>query len=200
VEAGFFFMEASNGEITNLLIAWNRGDANALNRLIPLVYDELRKIARNMAGRQGGDHRDVFQPTVIVHEAYSRLVDESRVDWKNRAHFYGIAGRTIRRIIVDEYRKLYAEKRGGEWQQVSLSEAEAVHMPRVDLIELDTALEKLGGWDERKFRITELRFFSGLTNLEIGEVLGISEKTVEREWRSAKAWLHRELTRESNVQ
>lgn len=188
-------MKETPGEITNLLLAWNNGDESALNRLIPLVYDELRKIARQFANRQCTQLKNAFQPTVIVHEAYTRLVDEERVEWRNRAHFYGIAGRTIRRIIVDEYRKMKADKRGGDWEQVSLGEVDGAALPRVDLLALNGALEMLETWDERKFRITELRFFSGLTNREIAEVIGASEKTVEREWRSAKAWLYRELTR-----
>ncbi len=185
-------MADARGEITDLLIAWNDGDANALNQLIPLVYDELRKIARRLAGGRVEE----LQPTALVHEAYARLVDERRVKWQNRAHFYGIAGRTIRRIVVDEYRRQHSDKRGGDWQRVSFAHVADTPLPRVDLLALDLALEKLESWDERKFQVTELRFFSGLTNAEIAEVLATSEKTVEREWRAAKAWLHRELTRE----
>ncbi|MBX7222615.1 MAG: sigma-70 family RNA polymerase sigma factor [Blastocatellia bacterium] len=185
-------------DLTQLLLDWRNGDAEAYNRLIPLVYDELRKIARRIVADQRSDLRHTLQPTAIVHEAYSRLIHESEIEWQSRAHFYGIAGRTIRRIIVDEFRKNNAEKRGGEWEQVSLDGVQAaVKLPDVNLLALDRALEKLESLDERKSRITELRFFSGLTNLEIGEVLGISDKTVEREWSGAKAWLHRELTRET---
>ena len=183
-------------DITQLLLDWNHGDQEALNRLMPLVYDELRRIARRVAACQGYDKHRTLQPTALVHEAVARMIDESRIEWKNRAHFYGIVGCAIRRIVVDEFRKQGADKRGGDRTRVSLTGAEpSFQVPELDLLALDQVLEKLSRLDERKVRVIELRFFSGLTQPEIAEVLGISEKTVEREWRDAKAWLHLEMTR-----
>lgn len=184
----------SSSDITQLLLEWNRGNQDAYNQLIAVVYDELRRIARRISINQGSGLDHTLPPTALVHEAYERLIDEQRVEWQNRAHFFGIAGRTIRRILIDEYRKQAADKRGGEWQPVSLGQVQiAQETASVDLLALNEVLERLEKFDQRKAQITELRFFSGLQNTEIAEVLHISETTVEREWRLAKAWLLKEL-------
>ena len=181
------------GDVTQLLFDWGNGDREAFNKLMPLVYDELRRIAKRRfqeLGRGG-----LLQPTALVHEAYIRLIDQTRVQWKNRAHFYAIAANTIRRILVDDYRRRSADKRGGKQVfQISVSEADAqTQAQEVDFIVLNQALEKLERLDERQVRIIELRFFVGLNNEEIAQALGVSRSMIEREWRSAKAWLHSRL-------
>lgn len=181
------------GDITQLLIAWSNGDRDALNKLTPLVYDELRRIARNKLRQHGAD--GLLQPTVLVHEAYIKLVDETRVQWRNRAHFYAIAANTIRRILVDEYRKRLAEKRGGRTRVVSLEDGDGISPAQnVDLLALNEALEKLSKLGPRQAEIIEMRFFGGLANNEIAEALKISLATVEREIRTAKAWLYSQLS------
>ena len=182
----------SHGDITQLLIAWGNGDQDALDRLTPLVYDELRRIARSKLRHHGPD--GLLQPTALVHEAYVKLVDEKRVQWQNRAHFYAIAANTMRRIIIDEYHRRSAGKRGGDVTFVSLNEGEAIAKPRsADLFALNEALEKLSSLDERQAKLIEMRFFGGMDNDEIAEALGISIATVKREWRAAKAWLYSQL-------
>lgn len=178
------------GDITQLLLDWGKGKQEAFDKLMELVYNELRRIARwqfQKLGRGG-----LLQPTAVVHEAYIKLIDQSRIEWKNRAHFYGIAAKTIRRIIVDDYRKRSADKRGGkQGLHVPISEADAsTAMPEVDFIALNQALDALEAVDERQARIVELRFFVGLDYEETARLLGISHSSVEREWRCAKAWLH----------
>lgn len=182
----------SSGDVTQLLLDWRNGDQEAFSKLLPLVYDELRRIARRKLQRYGPSGQ--LQPTALVHEAYIKLVDEKQVEWRNRAHFYAIAADTIRRILVDDYRRRAANKRGGDASFVSLDEDDATSDAQsVDLLALNEALEQLAALDGRQSAIIEMKFFGGMTNDEIAEALNISDKTVEREWRAAKAWLHTQL-------
>lgn len=179
-------------EVTQVLIAWNEGDQNAPDRLMPLVYQELRHLARRYLQRERSDH--TLQATGLVHEAYLRLVDQSSMNWQNRAHFFAVAAKVMRRILVDYARSHGAEKRGGDREKLEFDEAVSPSGERaVDLIALDDALQDLVTFDPRQSRIVELRFFAGLTNEEIGDVLAISPRTIKREWRLAKAWLRREI-------
>ena len=179
--------------MTQLLVNWNNGDQAALNDLLPLVNDELRRLARNYLRRESPGH--TLQPTALVNEAYLRLIDQQQVHWQNRAHFFGIAAQLMRRILIDHARKAHYQKRGGGAMQVSFDDALAVTEAKAaELLAVDEALEKLTAMDARKGRIVELRFFGGLNLDETAEVLGISSPTVQREWRAAKAWLHRLLT------
>ena len=162
---------------------------------MPLVYDELRKLARDYLRRERADH--TLQPTALVNEAYLKLVDQRRVNWQNRSHFFGIAAQIMRRILVDHARSRAAEKRGGLLRKLSLDEANVLPAERApDLIELDEALKRLAEVFPRKGQVIELRFFGGLSVEETAHVLGVSDKTVMREWQSAKLWLYRELDRE----
>ena len=179
-------------EVTQVLLSWNERDADAPERLMPLVYDELRRLARSYLQRERPDH--TLQATGLVHEAYLRLVDQSTTTWQNRAQFFSVAAHMMRRILVDHARARQAAKRGGVREKLQLDEELAASDERaVDLISLDDALQKLVKFDERKSRIVELRFFGGLTIEEIAQVLGISPRTIRREWRLAKAWLRREI-------
>ncbi|MGZ5004604.1 MAG: sigma-70 family RNA polymerase sigma factor [Chthoniobacterales bacterium] len=178
--------------VTRMLIDWSGGDREAPARLMPLVYEELRQLARQYLQRERPDH--TLQATGLVHEAYLRLVDQSTTTWQNRAHFFGVAAQIMRRILVDYARAHRAEKRGGGWDKLALDEASTPLPERgVDLIALDDALKDLLVLDPRQSQIVELRFFGGLTNEEIGEVLDVSPTTVKRDWRMAKAWLRREI-------
>ena len=177
-----------------MLLDWNSGDENAPERLMPLVYEELRRLARSYLQQERSDH--TLQATGLVHEAYLRLVDQSSMNWQNRAHFFAVAAQIMRRILVDYARSHRAEKRGGLREKHEFDEALAPSGERaVDLIALDDALHDLVTFDARQSRIVELRFFGGLTNEEIGDVLKISPRTIKREWRLAKAWLRREIMR-----
>ena len=179
-------------EVTRLLVDWNGANREAASRLLPLVYDELRQLARQYLQRERPDH--TLQATGLVHEAYLRLVDQSTTGWQNRAHFLGVAAQVMRRILVDYARSHRAEKRGGDWDKLAFDEAFAPSAERsVDLIALDDALKDLLALDPRQSQIVELRFFGGLTNEEVAEVLQVSPRTVKREWRMAKAWLRREI-------
>jgi RNA polymerase sigma-70 factor, ECF subfamily len=181
-------------EITQLLLAWNQGDELALGRLMPLVHDELHRLAhRYMAGERLGHP---LQTTALVNEAYLRLIDSSRVRWQNRAHFFAVSAQLMRRILVDAARTRKKLKRGGDAIQVSLDNAMAIsNEPSADLIALDEALTTLAAFDERKSKVVELRFFGGLTVEETAEVLKVSAMTVMRDWGLAKIWLLRELER-----
>jgi RNA polymerase sigma factor (TIGR02999 family) len=181
--------------VTQVLIDWSKGDTQAPQRLMPLVYEELRQLAHQYLQRERADH--TLQATGLVHEAYLRLVDQSTATWQNRAHFFGVAAQVMRRILVDYARSHRAEKRGGTWDKLEFEEGLAPAAGRsVDLIALDDALKDLVTFDPRQSQVVELRFFGGLTNEEIGEVLNVSARTVKREWRLAKAWLLRELSAE----
>ena len=181
-----------NENVTTLLLDWSQGNQAALERLTPLVYDELRRIAKRYLRKERSEH--TLQSTALANEAFLRLVDQSQVQWQNRAHFFGVAAQMIRRILVDYARARHTDKRGAGMTQLSLDEAIGVPEKRsVELIALDEALVELARLDERQSRIVELRFFVGLSVEETAEVLGISSATVKREWTSAKAWLFREL-------
>ena len=183
-------------EVTRLLVDWNATDSEAAARLMPIVYDELRQLARKYLQRERPDH--TLQATGLVHEAYLRLVDQGTTTWQNRAHFFGVAAQVMRRVLVDHARNRRAEKRAGGWEKLALDDAIDSSAERsVDLIALDDALKDLSALDARQSQIVELRFFGGLTNEEIAEVLQISPRTVKREWRMAKAWLRREIMPES---
>ncbi|MDQ3907763.1 MAG: sigma-70 family RNA polymerase sigma factor, partial [Acidobacteriota bacterium] len=171
--------------VTQLLLEWNAGDRGALDRLLPVVFDELRRLAGAYLRRERPDH--TLQPTALVNEAYLRLVDQKNVDWQNRAQFFGIAANLMRQILVDHARKRSAEKRGGSNQQrLSLTQAERIAREQeVDVLALDEAMERLAAFDPQQARIVELKFFAGLTIEETAEVLGISHATVEREWKLA---------------
>ena len=184
----------SQPNVTALLIAWRKGEQDALSRLTPVVYDELHRLAsRYMRGERNGH---TLQTTALVHEAYLKLVDSSHVDWQNRAHFFAVAAQLMRRILVDFARDRRSLKRGGEWRRVTL--AEGVDIPEhsdPDIVELDAALDSLARLDPRKARAVELRFFGGLSQEETAEALQVSTDTVARDWKTAKAWLIRELRR-----
>jgi RNA polymerase sigma factor (TIGR02999 family) len=181
------------GEVTRLLLAWNAGDHSALERLMPLVYDELRRLAELHFRRERAGH--TLQPTAVVHEAYFRLVDQTRVTWKNRGHFFAVASQAMRRILVDHARARAADKRGGGEKRVTLQNVEAPAEPveELDLLALDEALTRLKALDGGQAQIAELRFFGGLSIEETAEALETSPSSVKREFRSAKAWLYREL-------
>ena len=182
----------SSPELTQLLLAWNEGDATALEKLIPLVYAELRRLAQNYMARESPGH--TLQATALVNEAYLRLIEQHRVRWQNRAHFFGISAQLMRRILMDYARRSHALKRGEAGLKVSLAEATEVADERgVDFLALDDALESLAEIDRRKSQIVELRFFGGLSVEETAEVMQLSPRTVLREWSLAQAWLHREL-------
>src|SRR4051794_40627650 len=183
-------------EITRLLADWSNGDRQALEKLTPLVYDELRRLAARYLRQERSDH--TLQSTALVHEAYMKLVGQNNVRWQNRAHFFGIAAQMIRRILVDYARARRAEKRGSGVDALSLDEAIALPGGKdLDLVALDDALEGLAKIDERQSRLVELRFFAGLTLEETAEVLQMSTATAKRDWVSAKAWLAREIRRQS---
>ncbi len=185
---------SSPGKVTDLLVAWNGGEAEALTKLVPLVYEELRQIAQRCLRRERQGH--TLEPTALVHEAYARLIDQNRVRWQNRAHFFAIAGQTMRRILVDHARRRHAARRGGPALRLSLDETVAAGDRRdVDLISLDDALNGLTALDASRARIVELRYFGGLSIEETAEVLSISPATVKRDWSVARAWLYREMTR-----
>jgi RNA polymerase sigma factor (TIGR02999 family) len=182
-------------EVTQLLMDWSEGNTAALKELMPLVYRELRRLARQYLKRERDGH--TLQTTDLVHEAYLKLVDQRRVQWQNRTHFFGVAAELMRRILVDHARRHKRAKRGGGVPLVSLAQANNVsRQTTVDVIAIDEALTKLAKVDERKARIVELRFFGGLEVKETAEFLKISTATVMRDWNMAKAWLHRELSNE----
>ncbi|HZS03728.1 MAG TPA: sigma-70 family RNA polymerase sigma factor [Blastocatellia bacterium] len=179
-------------EVTELLLAWSRGDQSALEKLIPLVHAELHRLAHRCMDRERAGH--TLQTTALVNEAYLRLVDSSRVRWQNRAHFFAVSAQLMRRILVDFARGRKNLKRGGRVQLVSLDEALTVPgEPDPDLVALDEALDSLAAIDPRQARAVELRFFGGLSVEETAEVLQVSPETVHRDWRVAKVWLLREL-------
>ncbi len=183
---------ASSSDITQLLNDWSRGNGDASERLIPLVYEELRRRARSHLFRERPDH--TLQATALVHEAFLRLVDAPKVSWESRAHFYGIAARLMRQILVDHARTHNAAKRGGLEQTLSLDESRMIGNEQpVELVALDSALEKFSRSYPRKGRVVELKFFGGMDMKEIAVVLQVSEKTALRDWSFAKLWLFRAL-------
>ena len=180
-------------QLTQLLVEWSNGDKAALDQLMPLVYEELRRVAESYLRRERAGH--TLQPTALVNEVYLRLIDEKNMTWQSRAHFLGVAAQLMRFILIDHARARASAKRGGPAKKVSLDDAiNFFEQKELDLIELDCALGKLELIDPQQGRIVELRFFGGLTIEETAEVLDVSPATVKREWSMAKAWLHRELS------
>lgn len=187
-------MTNSATDVTQLLHDWRAGDQDALHRLMPMVYNELRHIASAYLRREHPGH--TLQTAALVNEAYLRLIDQTRADWQNRAQFYGVAAQLMRRILVDHARENQAAKRGSGETKLALVEALNVGGKQdVDLLALDDALKTLAKFDERQSRIVELRYFGGLEINEVAEVLSISPATVKREWSSARAWLFNQLSR-----
>jgi RNA polymerase sigma-70 factor (ECF subfamily) len=185
---------AAPASVTDLLNAWHKGDESALESLVPLVYDELRQIARRHLRREREGH--TLEPTALVHEAYARLIDQAKVPWKDRAHFFAIAARTMRRILVEHARKRRAVRRGGDGFRVTLDGVDPpVERHDVDVIQLDDALNELNSLDARQAQLVELRYFAGLSIKETAVLLGISPATVKREWLVARAWLYCEITK-----
>jgi RNA polymerase sigma factor (TIGR02999 family) len=188
-------MEPSGHEVTQLLKAWSEGDSDALEKLVPLVYQELRRMARRYMAHERPGH--TLQATALVHEAYVRLVDSAHAGFENRAHFFAVCAQVMRRILVDWARSRQAQKRGGEGEPLELDEALVVGEERGrDLVALDDALKALTVQDARKGQVVELRFFGGLSVEETAAALGISPETVMRDWKLAQSWLRRELRRE----
>ena len=185
-------VKQADQSITQLLAKWGSGDKAALDALIPLVYDELRRLAASYLRRKAGPH--TIQATALVHEAYVRLADQSSISMENRAQFYGLAAKVMRDILVDHARRRHAAKRGGDQLRLSLTEAERFgHKPEVELIALDDALKVLAATNPQHSRVVELRFFGGLTIEETSRVMSLSHATTERHWSFARAWLRREL-------
>ena len=187
----------SQHEVTRLLLDWRAGDRAALDRLVPIVHNELRRLARHyMRGERDGH---TLQTSALINEAYLRLVDHTNIDWQNRAHFFGMAAQAMRRVLVDHARSRGYQKRGAGAQKVELEEAAMVADERAsELVALDEALADLARFDERKAQVVELRYFGGLTGEETAEVLGLSPATVQREWQAAKLWLLRALSDSSS--
>jgi len=189
-------LQSPSHEVSQLLIEWSEGDRAALNKLMPMVYKELLRLAHQYLSKERKGR--TMQTSDLVHEAYLRLVDQRHVHWQNRAHFYGIAAELMRRILVDRARRRRRIKRGGGASLVTLDQGMVISSePVVDVIAIDEVLTRLARIDKRKARIVELRFFGGLEVEETAAFLEISETTVMREWKMAKAWLHRELSNES---
>ncbi len=185
-----------NGEITRLLGEVRQGRAEAADTLIPLVYSQLRAVARGYLQGERGDH--TLQPTVLVNDALMRLLGSPTMDWQNRAHFFAVASQIMRRILIDYARGHRAEKRGGDYRKLSLDEDLSYDWRQADaLLDLDQALDKLEGYDPRLCKIVEMRFFGGMTEEEAAEVLNISVRTVRRDWQFARTWLYGEMTRRS---
>ena len=185
---------ASTGQVTDLLVAWRNGDDGALERLVPLVHAELRRIARRHMAHERDGH--TLQPTALVNEAYLRLVDARQVQWQDRAHFFAMSSRLMRRVLVDAARARAYQKRGAGATNVTLDEERMGTKARAaDVIALDDALTVLASIDQRKCQVVEMRYFGGLSIEETAEALGVSVRTVKRDWTMAKLWLIRELTR-----
>lgn len=181
-------------EITKILLDWKNGDESAKERLLPFVYSELKRQARILMSRERGDH--TLQPTALVHEAFMKLDRQAAVDWKDRAHFYGILSRLMRQILIDHARKYSSAKRNGPMIDFSIDDVHVAAEERADsMIALDEALERLEEVAERQAKIVEMKFFGGMETGEIAVALDVSERTVGREWQSAKLWLFRELNR-----
>lgn len=178
-------------DTTHLLVKWGKGDQHALQELMPLVYDELRRLAAHLLRREQAGH--TLQPTALVHEAYLRMVDQTRVDWQSRAHFLALAAQMLRRVLVDHARTKHRVKRGSGRVVLSLKEVPGP-APNLDVVALDEALSELARIDPQQSRIVELRFFAGVSIEETAASLGISPATVKRDWAVARAWLYRQLT------
>ena len=186
-------MTPSSSNVTQMLHDWSHGDREVLDKLVPVVYEELRRQAARYLKRERPGH--TLQTTALIHEAYIRLIDQKNVHWQNRAHFYAISAKLMRRILVDHARSRQAAKRGGSDIKLPLEEAMIASEGReVDLVALDEALERLAAIDPQQSRVVELKFFSGMSVEETAEVLGVSTRTVKRDWNVAKAWLRREIS------
>ncbi|HEY3741090.1 MAG TPA: sigma-70 family RNA polymerase sigma factor [Bryobacteraceae bacterium] len=189
-----FMQPQAGANVTELLIAWSGGDSGALEKLTPLVYEQLHRSARRYMAAERPGHP--LQATALVNEAYLRLADAQRMDWQSRAHFFAVSAQLMRRILVDFARSRKSEKHGGNLHHTALDEALMVGgHPDSDLVALDDALTALGAMDPRKAKVVEMRFFGGLSEQEIGQVLKISVDTVQRDWKSSRAWLYAELRR-----
>lgn len=190
-------MPSISHNTSQLLAAWGQGDEAARDELLPLVYEELRRLARHYLARERPDH--TLQPTALINEAYLRLIDQSQINWQSRAHFFGIAARLMRQILINHAEAHRAAKRAGAAERLSLSYVDCVagraEQEEIDLLALDEALQRLARVDEPQYRIVELRYFGGLTVEETAEVMNVSPATVKREWSTARAWLRRELSR-----
>jgi RNA polymerase sigma factor (TIGR02999 family) len=194
-----FMTDPGRTDITQLLVDWSRGDSTALTALLPLVYEELRRLAQNQLRAERSDH--TLQRTALVHEAFLRLVDQKHVDWQSRMHFYGLAAQMMRRVLVDHARRRGAQKRGENLVKVDIDDLEegadaqalAVADAELDFQEFDNVLKRLEALDARQGRLVELRFFGGLSLEESAEVIGISLSTAKRDWNFARAWLQREM-------
>jgi len=184
----------SPNEITQMLIELTDGNQEIVNQILPHIYDELKRLASSYLRKERVNH--TLQPTALVHEAYMKLIDQKRVQWQNRAHFFGIAAQVMRRILLDHARKHQADKRGGEFEKLPLEEEILIvsHDKSNELIALDDALESLAAIDEQKAKIVELRYFGGLSIEETAEVMGVSVPTINRQWRMAKAWLYSQIS------
>ena len=179
-------------DFTQLLVNWRNGDKSALDAMTPVLYDELRRVARRLLSAERSDH--TLQPTALVHEAYLRLIDQHSVDWRNRAHFLGVAATMMRRILINHAKANQAAKREGFAGAISLEDALGVFTnPQVDLLDLDHSLERLTKLDPQQGKVVELRYFGGLSIEETAEVLGISPATVKREWGTARLWLLQQM-------
>ena len=186
---------AASLQATQVLARINDGDASAAAQLLPLVYEELRALAGSHFKRQRPDH--TLQPTALVHEAFVRLIDQTNAQWNDRAHFFAVAATAMRQILTDHARRRMADKRGGDWERVTLDQTVAASddHEQIDLVALDEVLTRLAAMDARKHRIVELRFFGGLSVDDVARVLGVSKTTVEGDWRAARAWLSHELSK-----
>lgn len=186
-------MTASPNEVTQLLVSWSNGNKDALDRLLPLVYAELRRLARRYMGRESPGH--TLQTSALINEAYLKLVDQRNVQWQNRAHFFAVAAQVMRHILIDHARSRHYAKRGAGARRISLDDTAVLSDERAaELVALDDALTALADLDPRKSRIIELRFFGGLSIEETAEIMQVSPVTVTREWRAARAWLRREMS------
>lgn len=185
------------GDVTQLLVQARSGDRAAMDQLLPLVYAELRRVAqRQLRGERGGH---TLGASALINEAYLKLVDQLRVDWQSREHFFAIAARAMRQILIDYARKRKAEKRGGDWNRTSLdNKGIGFDAPLEDLLALDESLERLSGVDERLRKIVEYRFFCGLTEQETADLLGVNVRTIQRDWAKARAWLYNEMYSDDN--
>jgi RNA polymerase sigma-70 factor (ECF subfamily) len=188
---------ANPREITELLLSWSKGNAAALEDLMPLIYPELRRLARRYMQREDPAH--TLQTSALINEAYLRLVDQRSVEWQDRAHFFAVAAQVMRHILIDHARRHQSAKRGAGALHVALNEAETLGETKAaEFVALDDALTKLATIDERKSRVVELRFFGGLTVEEVAQFLDLSPITIKREWRSARAWLQREINQQNH--
>ena len=184
----------AQSDATDLLVAWSEGDESAFDKLVPLVYKELHALARRYMRGERSDH--TLQATALVNEAYVRLIDVNRIRWQNRSHFLAIAAQTMRRILVEFARQRHRQKRGSDAVRVTIDDVDVAHEKSADLVALSDALSTLASFDPRMGQVVELRFFGGLTVQETADVLKVSPETVMRDWKTAKVWLLRELSRE----